>query len=297
MYIQIHFELCKCEDQADFVGKAKGEADKALAIDYGSLLDITAAPVTPAAGKTPSKKASFRGEVPPNMVPPTIPVVNDELDRMRPMDQYVKPLSYSLGLRLSVYDAPEDVEAQVILLLQQAKESSSMSVKTDILSRVSSAMNELINPSETKKRNRNTGDSTQESNRGSSPLLPVSLQDIEGVLNTPRTIDLNDNNDTSAAAHTCNQFTVMSQKRAKIMMDIARLAQEPAQRNDTNSSLITQKAAMYVLPPLWDSKDTFHRELVDNQIEMHFHLIGSLVDQLATLWIEPEMEVFIYTHT
>ena len=37
--MQVHLELSKCEEQADFVGKAKEEADNAEAVDYGALLD------------------------------------------------------------------------------------------------------------------------------------------------------------------------------------------------------------------------------------------------------------------
>lgn len=91
-----------------------------------------------------------------------------------------------------------------------------------------------------------------------------------------------------------DQFTVVTQKRAKIMMDVTRLAQQEQQRNNTNtinnSPIITQKGALYILSSLWDAKDTFHREMIDQQVEMHFHLAGSLVDQLACLWIDPVME-------
>ena len=152
---RIHFELCKCENQADYVGKAKEEADKALSMDYGSLLDensFTQAPVPAVvvSGTKGSMKGNAKG-TPLTIETVQVAIINPDLDRTRTMDHLIKPIASSLALRLSVYDSPSEVEDQIILLLQQGIESQSSSIQTDIMSRASSAMDEVTNKSQKKK--------------------------------------------------------------------------------------------------------------------------------------------------
>ena len=40
---QVHFELCKCEEQIDQIAKARDEAAKALKMDYGTIVYEAAA--------------------------------------------------------------------------------------------------------------------------------------------------------------------------------------------------------------------------------------------------------------
>ena len=37
----MYFELCKHEEEADLIGKAKEEASKAIGLDYGTLPEDT----------------------------------------------------------------------------------------------------------------------------------------------------------------------------------------------------------------------------------------------------------------
>ena len=152
---RIHFELCKCENQADYVGKAKEEADKALSMDYGSLLDESSlnqvpVPAVAVSGTKNSMKGISKG-TPLTVETVQVVAVNPDLDRTRTMDHLIKPIASSLALRLSVYDSPSKVEDQIILLLQQGTESQSSSIHTDIMSRASLAMEEVINISHKKK--------------------------------------------------------------------------------------------------------------------------------------------------
>ena len=146
---RIHFELCKCESQADYVSKAREEADKALSMDYGSLLDETPtyqsllSTAVAISGTKSSLKGTAKG-IPLTVETAPVAAINPDLDRMRSMDHLIKPIALSLGLRLSVYDSPSNVEDQVILLLQQGIESQSCSTHTDILFRASAAMEGVL---------------------------------------------------------------------------------------------------------------------------------------------------------
>jgi len=115
--VQVHLELAKCEEQADFVGKAKEEAEKAEAVDYGVLLDEQAL-LADAAAAGGSKGADAGKKAPPpdkKGAPAAAAAVavpaegaaegeTEELDRARPLDHVIRPMMEVLGLRVSVYD-------------------------------------------------------------------------------------------------------------------------------------------------------------------------------------------------
>jgi hypothetical protein len=116
--VQVHLELAKCEEQADFVGKAKEEADKAEAVDYGALLDEQALLAeAAAAGGSKGADASKKAPPPDKKGAPAAAAAavaapaegaaegeSEELDRARPLDHIIRPMMEVLGLRVSVYD-------------------------------------------------------------------------------------------------------------------------------------------------------------------------------------------------
>ena len=329
-------ELAKCEDQADFVGKAKEEADRAVGLDYGSLLDVEAltAEALEAANKAASSggakqdgAGAKKGVPADSKKTPSAPssgnavavdsVLGEDLDRARPLDHIIKPYVESFGLRVSVYDQPAEIEGQVILLLQQAKESPSVSFQGDALVKASAFMNDLVVPKKNKRQLDRTLSTTLSSSAAASMLgADPTLAELEEVLMKPR-----------GEGATLDTFTAVVQRRTIIMSNIAQLAQLPHQRNrvidtpsairgattgsggvsnnltssqqntssgtSTNpnkSSLITQRSALYSLARVWNPSDQFHRELLDAQIEMHYYLAGALVDKLSSMWIDPDAE-------
>ena len=133
--------------------------------------------------------------------------------------------------------------------------------------------------------------------------LPVlSFQDIEDLLNKSRILDNSTAISNSAGIDGTpvpkyTVFSILDQKRANIMLDIARIAQRPQQREFrspqggcSKSCLVTLRSVQYVLTHTWNPTDIFCRELINGQIEMHFHLAGSLVDWLSILVIDGNME-------
>lgn len=133
----------------------------------------------------------------------------------------------------------------------------------------------------------------------SLPLL--NLQDIEDLLSKSRLLENGTAPLTTMSVdgniQKYSAFSILDQKRASIMLDIARMAQHPQQRelygppgSCSQSISVTLRAVQYVLSHTWNPSDLFCRELINGQIEMHFHLAGSLVDRLATLKIEEHME-------
>ena len=228
---QLHFELAKCEEATDFVMKAFIETKKSINSDYGST-NVTK-------------------------------VDGEDLDRNRPFDHIVKPFSYLLDLRSNVYDSPSDIEGQVMLLLQQVKESNSRSFQADMLQKALYIMLE-----ETQHEQSSGPVGSMASISKSKLQLPEKpFDDLNAVAVLART----------GTDVTYEKFTTLKQKRLMIMASIARFAH--AARN-TNA---LQFSAAYVLSSSWNTADDFMREIIDAQIEMHFLLADSLVDQLAKI--------------
>lgn len=228
---QLHFELAKCEEASDFVMKAFVESKKSVNSDYGS-----------------TNVSKNDGE---------------DLDRNRPFDHIVKPFCYLLDLRSNVYDSPSDIEGQVMLLLQQVKESNSRSFQADMLQKALYLMLEET------QHDQSSGPVGSIASISKSKLqIPVkSFDELSSVATLVRI----------GADVKFEKFTILKQKRIMIMASIARFAH--AARN----SNALQNAASYVLSSLWNTTDDFMREIIDAQIEMHFLLADSLVDQLAKI--------------
>ena len=221
----LHFEISKCEEQTDFVAKAKQEGDKAILCDYGTL-------------------------------DPALVSGDTGLDRNRGLDHLIKPFVEVLNLRVNVYGSPEDVESQVLLNLQQIKESNSKSFQADMLIKGAKLMFDLL---------------LHERSITGPPGVDLTIGEIESCIMINRT--------TNFAV-----FTEAIQRRSIIMANLAQIAH--SQRNVR----ILQRCAQYVLSQVWNPADKFMKHIIDRQIDMHFILADSLVERLASLWIDSEQE-------
>jgi len=232
--MMMHFELSKCEEQADFIVKARDECYKALCKDYGEL----------------GEAKSSNGE---------------ELNRNRNLDHIIKPFYRTLQLRGNVYDTPSDVESNVLLMLQQTKESTSISFQRDMLNKAVFCMLEVC-------RNPAFEYNSDKKLEVSIPNMP--LETISSVLEVDR----------GSASTPFNVFTELTYQRLLIWSTISKIAH--AQRNP----LLMQHSAVMLLEGKWSNEDKFVKPIVDMQIEAHFILIESLVEQLSKCTLSAEKE-------
>lgn len=187
--MRIHFELAKCEEQTDFVLRAKEEGVKALECDYGNTDTSTS-------------------------------TVSDPIDRNRIHDHIIKPYVELLGHRSSVYDAPADVEGKVNLLLQQIKDNSkSKAFQLKVLTKAAFVMLEEIGYIEGL--HTSTTETSAMSSLGSlslrsSAVIPeVSIEDMDQAIKTERLNLPADKYDVS---------TQVIQKRFSIFSSISKTA-------------------------------------------------------------------------
>jgi hypothetical protein len=163
---QVAYELSKCEENMDFVVKAHQEGLNALELDYGELNNLSqdflkSFGATATASAPSGKAASPRGnksapapvaQAAPSMVSPSQPVVSRKehpgYDSDRRYDVLISPYVDILHLRASVYDSPDMPEDQILLNLQQIRESSSKRYKKDLLSKSSQSMFEILRTGE-----------------------------------------------------------------------------------------------------------------------------------------------------
>ena len=211
---QMHFELAKAEEANEFIGKALEEGKKALYCDYGEL--------------DPDYGAN--GEDPMTIVLP-------DLNRFRVMDKHIKPFVSLLTLRSDVYSHPDNVEDQILLLLQQAKESVSKTFQIDMISKALMRMKAAIE---------NASDLNDPESDTSSVVSKVQS------FNVPET-DLSDIKDTLVVNRDGNyeEFTDLTQKRITIMSTIARMAHKYKQYK------IIQVAALNVLKYIFRPKQKY----------------------------------------
>jgi len=219
---QLHFELAKCEESTDFISNAKEEGERAMACDYGSLDDKL------------------------------LPTAACDLDRNRSMDHLVSPFVHLLDVRSNVYDAPTDPEGQVLLLIQQMKETSSRAVQRDALGKAMGLMSAALGAN-------------------GAALEPLPLEEVEAVLLAPR------NSDYAV-------FSMLLQQQVTIMAQLAQLAL------GLKNIAALQHACRFVLSHRLDPADPFMRPSLDRQIDAHFLLAESLVEQLSGLWLDDERE-------
>jgi tetratricopeptide (TPR) repeat protein len=213
---QIYLELSKAEEQNDFISKALEEGQKALNSDYGEL-----------------NPAVSTGDDPKLVVPP-------DLDRFRILDKNLKPFISLLTMRCDVYNQPSGTEDQVLLLIQQAKESSSKSFQIDMLSKATMRMRLAMenNP----EMNHSDSDSLSVTSKMQSFAVPETpLEEIAAAVKTLR----------EGAAY--NEFKNLVHKRVNILATLAHLAH--SHRHDK----IVQATAPGVLRFNWDPTDSHVR--------------------------------------
>ena len=244
---QIHFELSKAEEANDFINKALDEGKKALYSDYGEV-----------------NTSGEKGEDPRLVVPP-------DLDRFRTLDKYLKPFVSLLDLRADVYSQPEGMEDKVLLLIQQAKESSSKRFQIDMLSQAIVKMKFTVDAEE---RGISPSDSSTDfsTTQKSSNVEETSIEDIHSAVSLPR------------EGVKFDEFSNLIQKRIAIMSTIARLAHVHRHYQ------IVQASATFVMKYTWDPTDKDIRDFLFTQTDMCYLLADSLVERLSGLWISAEQE-------
>ena len=256
---QIHYELSKCEEQSDFVMKAKNEAEKASLLDYGTVEDVDV-----------QKAIGNIGQDDP-------PV--KQLDTLRYLDVYINPMIEILELRSNLYSTPTEVEDQVILLLQQIKESTSKKYQCDVLIKIALMMFQLLGlqkeevPAATQQRA--TGKKAAMNTEETIPEMP--LDEVEAVLTLPRSND--------GKEFEFEVFTRLTQKRVFIMTSILRHAMQH------NQLPIMQKAACYILSFRWNPEDVHMSNFITTQIEIFYLLCDSFVKKLSNMWMPKEQEM------
>lgn len=257
----LHIELMKCEDAADFVGKAFEEGSKAIACDYGIADDaLVNAPLGIITG------------------------ANLELDRNRPLDHLFKPTVANLRARMDLYNPPVDVEGKVMVALQQIKESGSMRFQSEMLVKATNAMIQSV---QKPPKNSDLGSEANFSVADVPLKLPdISLDELEAVVSRDRGSVA----PTPAVAPTkgapapppqptvtYDEFHRLTQKRIYIMSSLASLAQTK------QNSLAAQHCCHYVLSSVWNPADNLMRPLLFSQIEAHYLLADALIVRLSNL--------------
>lgn len=288
---QLHFELAKCEEQNDFVVKAKTQTLKALHADYGDLYDTGAAAAV-----------DKKGVVADIVSIDTNKLEGEQLDRRRSMDTFIKPLDNILSLRSSVYDAPEDIESQIQLMMQQMSESKSRSFQTDCLFRCLSALLCAIEkPDDIAAANAIMGNGA----------IPPAISKLKAELAYPELEALNatlDRFGMTASPTTpvappstakgkapaepivppiaFSAFTELTQCRLNLMHTMA----TTASRLGEDADVVVEKAAVYILNYNWNPDDAFMRRLILQQIDVANLLTEALVIRIANEELSEEQD-------
>ena len=218
---QVHYELALCEDASDYAGLALAEIERSYEQDYGEVNIADTRPF--------HDKESF------------------DLNRVR--DQYLHPLKIALNLRVDVYSTPSLLDDQMILWLQQAKESSSKSFVKDMILKVGVLLFREMESDSFGLQSGAQGNvdwSVEIMKVGDLKIHPVSLVEIEKIIQTP--------------PHNVS-FTFSLNKRLKNLMTLAELAYSI---QDTNS---VQRACLYVLSFKWEASTSFGPILLEWQIK------------------------------
>jgi hypothetical protein len=291
---QLHFELAKCEEQNDFVVKAKEQTDKAMHADYGLLNSLNPVPATGTAPAATTTTTTATTEVP-----------GEELDRRRNMDILIKPLDKILTLRSSVYDSPEDIEGQVLLMMQQIAESKSKGFQSDTLFRcIAAQLSAIQNPDDHRAANAILGNGA----------IPPPISKLKSSMTEPDLQEMNsvlDKFGSTAAAPAAEAavpapakgkaaaepvvaanpvefsvFTELTQTRLNMMFSMAKTASKLG----IECSVIVQNAACYILSFNWKPDDKFMRSLILQQIDTANMLAEALVIRIADCELSEEQE-------
>jgi hypothetical protein len=268
--VQLHYELCKCEEQNDFVVKAKVQAEKALHIDYGAVM-----------GANTSNAPS--------------------LDKTRNLDVALKPVAEALELRSSVYDAPDEVESLVLLSVHQVSESRSRNFQEESLYRSIVAMLSVTKTGAKVDENSVLGNGVPQMviSKVKSFLCIPSLDALTDALSrfgevaalsvTPPATEKPAKNAAPTVAPVPSikyaVFDALTQKRCLVMFDILKAAAQLG----ASCFPIVQNAAAYLLQFQWDPEDPIVRKSLLNQVETCFLLSESLVARLSLCDLTPEL--------
>lgn len=271
---QLHYELCKCEEQNDFVVKARVQAEKALHIDYGA-----------ATGTAPAKNADTVAS----------------FDKTRYLDVTLKPVAEALELRSSVYDAPDDIESLVLLNVNQVAESRSRSFQEESLYRSVVSMLSVTGTGAKVDENAVLGNGVPQmaASKVKSLITEPSLDAITAALSRfgeiaaqaappPANEKPAKGAAPAAAPAPTIQYAVLdtlTQKRCLVMYDIMKAATLMG----PSCSVIVQHAAAYLLQFQWDPEDPLVRKSIINQVEACFLVSEALVVRLSLCELSPEL--------
>lgn len=191
---QLHLELSKCEERADFVVKAKEEGVKAFLCDYGGVADGKKAP---------------------------------GLDRNRHLDHLINPYVEVLQLRSDLYGSPSDPESQVNLMLQSIKESNSKMFQKDTLNKAAAVMFGALDKEEAVPAEAEGGEG-EEKGEEAGPPKKLARLDEDGEVTMMPVADVEAMMDVDRAAN-FSEFSKDTQRRVIILASIAQIAH--SQRN------------------------------------------------------------------
>lgn len=322
---QIHYELAKCEEQSDFVVKAHLEAKRAYDLDYGELNNAPSSLTGQSKGE-PSVKGGKKGEVDDVVMEEPYISRQENLgyDTDRPLDVVLSPFVETLFLRSSVYSSPEGVEDQVLMNIQQIRESSSKRYKKETLSKSAKMMFGHFDSNEDGlslghfmkvmqwEQDCGLQISSEQSHsltrRGSSTST-VGKRAVGKVIPLEVIDDIVDRMGVIPDAGEEDGYTTilkLIQKRVAVMMGIAQIghvSQAEVYRNAMNNtgymtrndvlyreelSYIVEKCLLFVLSYSWKPQDVMVEKLVLGQIEAACLLSESLINRMDTIDVQEE---------
>ena len=253
----VQYELSKCEEMSDFVVIARDEGTKAILCDYGTL----------------------DGEI-------------SELDRNRYMDHIIRPYVDLLELRASVFDSPSEVEGQVQLWLQQAKESKAKQFISDMAVKSLYLMLETLQYDE-----ENEGDGEGEGDEGngeskrggaSQTRAGATTTDFsimmmkKGALTIPgvELADLRQVLEMSRTEKPYSTYSRLLHTRMQIMYDIALFG------HAVQNVSVLQQAGCWLLRTTWDNADPLMRGFIDMQIHVHYLIADNMLNRIKAVQLE-----------
>ncbi|CAK4472097.1 unnamed protein product [Aphanomyces euteiches] len=120
---QMHFETAKCEIAADYLAKASVHVNKALALDYGTV----------AAKSTPPPPVENLKKTTSSLSVVGVASSGETAASARVLDKHLLPLKRCLDLKANIYQEPDAVDDQALLLLEQAKDAHDKNLKVTLL--------------------------------------------------------------------------------------------------------------------------------------------------------------------
>eukprot|EP00940_MAST-03C_sp_MAST-3C-sp2_P000308 g308.t1 len=138
---RLHFEVAKCELDADFLAKSINQIDKAARLDYGDLSECEIFSAERKKKMLANENEDSKNAGPSSMSPlDVLCAQKNELDRIRPLDKWLIPMKRKLDIRTSLYREPESAVERAVLLFAQIQAASDVHVKRSLLARVAKLM-------------------------------------------------------------------------------------------------------------------------------------------------------------